>query len=41
MGQWTNQLIENLLNDRPVEIEQEEVWRTSAATLLVQKNAIG
>ncbi|MCC7349716.1 MAG: Gfo/Idh/MocA family oxidoreductase [Phycisphaerales bacterium] len=41
MGQWTNQLIENLLNDRPVEIEQDEVWRTSAATLLVQKNAIG
>ena len=38
MGQWTNQLIENLLNDRPVEIEQEEIWRTSAATLMVQRS---
>ena len=39
MGQWTNQMIENLLNDRPVEIDQEEVWRTSAATLAVQAEA--
>lgn len=39
MGKWTNQLIENLLNDRPVEIDQEEVFRTSAATLEVQESA--
>lgn len=39
MGVWTNQLVENLLADRPVEIAQDEVWRTSAATLMVQKAA--
>jgi len=39
MGAWINQLIENLLHDRPVEIEPEEVWRTSAATLMAQAAA--